>query len=141
MQTIKKIYKRLIEKELFKYLAIGGVAFVVDYLALLTAYYVFKFPLVIASSVGFLCGFLISYSANRFWVFGNSGAKRSPKRQLIEYGLLVGFNYAFTVFSLHYLLELGVKPEIGKLIIMSLIVVWNFVIFKTKIFSDTEKEN
>lgn len=136
MNLVHKLNKSLLDKSQFRYLVAGGTAFVVDYLFLVTVYYVFELPLTLATTVGYFAGFLISFFANRYWVFGKSGATRQPVKQVIEYTLLVIFNYFFTLIAIQQLDNIGVKPSIGKIIVMIAIVVWNYLIFQKFIFSD-----
>ncbi len=117
-----------------KYLLSGTTAFGLDYILLITTYYVIGLPLAVATSIGFISGFLVSFSLNRQWVFP-SGPQRNIRRQVIEYIALLVFNYFFTVWGVSFLNDHGVSPAIGKLGIMALIVCWNYALFRWVIFA------
>jgi putative flippase GtrA len=127
--------KRIIQySSLSRYLTIGGMAFGVDYGVLLLTYYVFSLPLGVATSLGYATGFAVSFISNRNWVFGDAGKDKHLARQSIEYFALVIFNYCFTVVGVRLLNEHNVKPYIGKVLVMALIVCWNYLLFKKVIF-------
>ena len=117
-----------------RYLVVGVSAFGADYALLLFTYYVVGLPLAIATTIGFFSGFAISFTFNKQWVFGGEQKKR-PARQVIEYLTLLAFNYLFTVWSISYLNDHGLQPFIGKLIVMTLVMCWNYTLFRWVIFT------
>lgn len=136
MTTIKE---KILEDSRIRYLTSGLIAFIVDYGLLLFTYYVLRLPLPLSTSIGFVSGLVLSFQINRKWVYGKSGRDRHPIRQLIEYSLLVALNYIFTVLSINWLNDKGVSPVVSKIIIMALIVIWNYLIFSKLIFTSKEK--
>lgn len=128
--------KKLIDHNMaIKYLLTGGLAFAVDYLLLLACYYVFSSPLWVATTLGYLGGLCVSFFINRIWVFGEHGKQRKMARQLVEYVLLLLFNYVFTVFAIRLLDNLGVSPAISKIFITAMIAGWNYLIYNKVIFA------
>jgi putative flippase GtrA len=117
-----------------RYLVVGVSAFGADYALLLFTYYVVGLPLTIATSIGFFSGFAISFTFNKQWVFGGEQKKR-PARQVIEYLTLLAFNYLFTVWAISYLNDHGLQPFIGKLVVMTLVMCWNYTLFRWVIFT------
>lgn len=127
--------KKLINhNKAMKYLFTGGLSFLVDYLLLLACYYALSQPLWFATTIGYLGGLCISFSINRAWVFGEHGKKRKITRQLVEYVLLLLFNYAFTVYAIRILDSMGVSPSISKIVLTFVIAIWNYIIFNKFIF-------
>lgn len=118
-----------------KYFVVGLLAFFTDYLVLLFGYYAVNLPLEIATTLGFMAGFAISFTSNRQWVFGGQQRKKI-KRQVTEYSILVGFNYIFTVVAVSALNGLEIDPEIGKLLVMAVIMCWNYALFRWVIFAE-----
>lgn len=100
---------------------------------LLITYYLINLPLKLATSLGFFSGFIISFSVNRQWVFGGKQSKHIA-RQITEYLILVVFNYLFTVYGVSFLNDHGVKPFIGKILTIGLIMCWNYALFRWIIF-------
>jgi putative flippase GtrA len=127
--------KKLKSHSASKYFLVGISAFTTDYLVLIILYYLLNVPLKLATSAGFLTGFLISFSINRQWVFGSKKHKKKIWRQIIEYSLLVAFNFLFTVVAVSFLNDHGMKPFIGKLVVMAAIMCWNYVFFRWVIFA------
>lgn len=128
--------KKLINQNtVIKYLLTGGLTFAVDYLVLLTGFYVFLLPLWAATTLGYLAGLCVSFFINRVWVFGEHGKQRKMARQLVEYVLLLLFNYIFTVFTIRLLDNLGVTPAISKIIVTAMIAGWNYLIYNKVIFT------
>ncbi len=124
---------------LVRYLVMGSMAFAVDYGLLVVTYYVFSFPLGVATSIGYVTGLLVSFLANRYWVFGKNAAEKHVLHQSVEYGILLVVNYFVTVLGIKLLNEHGIKPYVGKVLIMCLIVCWNYVLFKKVIFVRRQK--
>lgn len=141
------IYNILINKNIIskldhsstRYFVVGLSAFVADYTVLLLSYYLLDLPLKLATSLGFFSGFLISFSVNRQWVFGGKQRKHLS-RQIVEYLILVVFNYLFTVWSVFFLNSHGIKPFIGKVLVMVLVMCWNYALFRWVIFASRAEE-
>lgn len=113
---------------------VGIFAFAIDYLLLLFLYYILNVNLEVATASGFIAGFIISFSANKKWVFGHEKQKKRLHRQVIEYSALVVFNFVFTVAAVSFMNNHGIRPTIGKLIVMAIIMCWNYVLFRWIIF-------
>jgi len=133
--------KALIASEsLRKYLVIGAFAFLSDYLTLLLLFNVFHVPLKIATTCGYLFGFMVSFYSNRQWVFKAEGKKPHLAKQLTQYSILVVCNYIFTLQAVSYLNQQGIKPYIGKVLIMGMIICWNYALFRFVIFKTYKNE-
>jgi putative flippase GtrA len=132
--------KKIIGHSSLRYGLIGIVAFGADYVTLLGLYQSLHISLFWAASTGFIIGFIISFLSNRQWVFGGTHNKKVT-RQITEYLLLALFNYFFTVQAVAVLNNMGIKPYIGKLLVMGLIAVWNYAIFRWVIFTRSEESH
>lgn len=133
--------KKLIKIETLKYLASGTAAFIVDYSILVLSFYVLGSGLGLATTLGYVSGFFVSYLFNRYWVFGKNGSTKKPTLQIVQYTSLVIFNYVFTLFSIKILDRMEVEPSISKILVMGIIVVWNYLIFQKIIFADRSSKN
>jgi putative flippase GtrA len=131
---MKQIITNMISHSLFRYLFIGGFAFATDYLLLLLFFYAFSVSLPIATTIGFISGLIVSFTWNRYWVFKGDGTQRYIGKQGLEYGILVIFNYLFTVLVIKHLHDHGIPPYISKILVMILIICWNYLIFSKIIF-------
>ena len=117
-----------------KYLLVGGGAFALDYGLLLLSHYVLNINLSVSTSIGFISGFLFSFTLNREWAFAKQN-KRRAHNQIIEYSLLVIFNYFFTLVFINFLSSVApvflLKPAA-----VGLITVWNYLAYKHLIFRE-----
>ena len=121
--------------QLFRYCFSGGIAFVVDFsiLLLLTEYFAVHYLL--AASLGFLAGLIITYMLSINWIFD----ERKIDKKTVEItifaiigvvGLLLtsAFMLFFTsVLLLHYLFS--------KILTTGIVMGWNFVAKKFILFS------
>jgi putative flippase GtrA len=118
-------------KQLIKYIVTGLLAFVTEYavFTLLLA----PLSIFIANSVGMFVGFWISFLLNRYWSFQSRDKFFS---QLLRYSSLFIINLIISNLLLKVFSDiLNIYPEISKLIIMCLVVFWNFFLFKKIIYN------
>ncbi len=116
---------------LIKFIISGGTAAVVEY-GLFALFNALGVPLVIANTLSFIGGLLVSFSLNRTWVFLS---KERARRQFGLYVLLALINLVIgntIIFLLHD--GFGVYALVAKLIVMVLIASWNYLIFSRFIF-------
>lgn len=131
MQKIKLLY----QMSFVRYLFVGVTSLGVDYVLLIFCYRVLGFDLPLATTLGFVVGLFVNFLLNKFWSFHDTD--RSTKhsfRQAALYGVLVGFNLAFTNIFILATHQLGIAPEISKIITTALTTLWNFVLYKKIIF-------
>jgi len=128
------MYKKIILHSASRYFIVGSLAFGSDYALLLLSYYIVGLPLKLATTIGFFTGFLISFTINKQWVFAGQQRKRIH-RQASEYLALLICNYLFTVYAVNILNNHGLGPAISKILVMALIMCWNYALFRWVIFS------
>lgn len=119
--------------QFIRYLVSGGLSFVGEYTSFLVTYYWLHFPVVVANSTGFVVGMSLNFSLNYFWVFRNR--TEALVRSMAQYVLLALVNLGLTSLALTVLDDLGANLALGKLALMILVTVWNFLIYKLLIFS------
>ena len=126
--------------ELITYVFVGGSAFVVEY----GVFYVindhsgslFKLNLFAAQTISFCCGLLVSFFGNKLITFSHT-RDRSKKsaNQFAQYASLAVINLLLTNVLIYLLVSGASIPALfAKVMVMALIVSWNFVIFKKIIF-------
>lgn len=120
-----------------RFLIAGGCALVAD---LLVFYFLITTTnnLALASVASFSTGFVVSFSANKFWAF--SQKEKDPyahptTRQLWLYSLLFVWNNLFTYGCIEILSQFGVSVYIGKAVCVILITLWNYYIYDKYIFA------
>ena len=117
-------------KQLIKYIITGLLAFVTEY----AVFNLLLAPLskFIANTVGMFVGFWISFLLNRYWSFQS---KDQFFKQLFRYSFLFVINLISSCLFLNVFSDIfNVKVKIAKLIIMCMVVVWNFFLFKKLIY-------
>lgn len=118
--------------QLIRYLITGISSFILEYLLF---YYLFRLLLInelIANSIALAIVFWFNFLMNRYWSFKS---KNKLSKQLLLYGLLFAFNISISnVFIYGASVILGMSPLISKILIMCLIVLWNFILYKTVIY-------
>ena len=123
--------------QLFRYLWVGGVAFIVDYgcLFLLTEYAHISY--LISAAVAFLCGLIVNYLLSVAWVFSNSRLDNKMAEFVVFaviglVGLLLNEGIMYLcceVLNVHYM--------ISKLCSTGIVFFWNFFGRKLILFSKT----
>ncbi len=120
--------------QLFRYVIVGGIAFVVDYglLFVLTEYLHFHY--LVSATISFIAGLIVNYAISTSWIFRHSKLENKWMEFLIYsligvVGLLVnnGMLYLLTDYlHIHYMFS--------KLITAAVVMVWNFVGRKVILF-------
>lgn len=131
--------KNISIKRIFTYGLVGGLAFLVEYLSFILLLNIAPAPytLMIAQSISFCLGLTVSFAGNRFFTFNdiNQTYAHNVQRQA---GLYLTLAFANLVLSniIIYLLVHGfsVIPSISKLVVMVMVVLWNYIIFNKLIF-------
>jgi putative flippase GtrA len=125
--------QKALTNSLFRYLFVGGIAYIVDIAVLIGFYSGLHTSRAMAAGVSFWAGLLVSFVMQKFVAFQDYKKEvRAISRQALWYGLLVVFNYGLTIFI--------VSRFPGKYIVYSrtlavaITTLWNYVIYKRIIF-------
>ncbi|OUE27433.1 GtrA-like protein [Clavibacter michiganensis] len=121
----------------FVYLAVGGVAFVVDLGLLIVCRDVLGWPLSGASATSFWAGLLVSYVMQRFLTFRH---QRSDWHSLWKYAVLVAVNSLATVLIIELFDRIGVGYIVGKFVSTALTTLWNYAAYRFWVFADRSAE-
>lgn len=121
------------QSKLFKFLITGGSAALVEYFIFVILTQVIEsWAVIYAHIVSFVCGFVVSFTLNRVWVFKSQG---SIYEQLLRYLILAIVNLSLSVLLLWVLVDyLEINAFIAKFLTMSAIAVSNYFIFSKIIF-------
>lgn len=117
-----------------QYAVAGVIAFACEYTTFLALYYRLDLPIVVANSIAFVVGLTVSFALSKLWVFRHGVGTKT--RQASLFVALALFNLVLTNLLLVLLKHYGIAPVIGKLAVMCLIVLWNFIILRNFIFVD-----
>ncbi len=135
-KSVPNFHKETSAQLLF-FLAVGVITFIIDVSFTSFFYSVANFPAYIASTIGFLLGFLFSFPVNRKRVFRHTSQdKFSLSVQVALFISLSVLNLVITAALVEILVNTGVVSiQIAKVGTTGLIAIWNFIIFKAVIFS------
>ncbi len=140
LQRIKSIlYNNSVWGEFFRYLIVGGLAFVADYGTLLFLNKVVEVHYLLAATLAFCVGILVNYLGSVKFVF----LYRGMKNVHLERGLFLVIGLIGLVIndSLLFLLTgvADIPVEYSKLLTQVLVLFWNFAARKLVLFSQRGK--
>lgn len=126
-------------KDLALYVAIGLLAFVVDYSTLQFTDKTLH-NLLFATTAGILAGFAVSYSLNRLRFNRRHNNTRPWHQTLPLFTTLFIFNTMFTYLCLDYNDRHQIAPRLFvKVFTVGLMVTWNYILFHLFIFRSPQK--
>lgn len=138
MNKIKKLdlfsglfnFKTLIQ--FIKYCISGLAVAAIEYIAFFVLYKQIGLWHITSNSLAMAIGFLVSFLLNRYWSFKS---KANIFRQIAVYGMMFVINLLISnVFMFIFSDNLGVAPPLSKLLVMMMIGMWNFIIYKKVIY-------
>jgi putative flippase GtrA len=116
-----------------KYITVGVSAFAIEYLSFrLIYFYTNGNHLNISNSLSMAIGFVFSFILNRVWSF-NSKEVLSKQLTMMIILFFINLSLSNIIISLiNYLTP--VPASIAKLMVMVLVIMWNFIIYKKIIY-------
>ncbi len=127
--------------QLFRYVFVGGFAYLVDWGTMYLLMYYMSVPYLWAASGGFILGLAVNYIISRYWIFQQSQFK-SRTLEFVSTGLigLVGLflNGLFIWILVEYF---GVLPIWAKPLAAVPIFLWNFLGRRLLVFRTRPTEN
>lgn len=122
-------------KRILRFLISGGSAATVEYVSFILLSFILMSPVVLANSVSFFCGFIVSFTLNKYWVFKNND---KLKGQLTAYLILAIVNLCISNLVIIGLIHIGVIELIAKVFAMVAIASWNYLFFSKYIFKEVK---
>jgi putative flippase GtrA len=130
--------KEVLKKPSYRYLIIGGSVYIFEIAVIIIAQLLGAGP-VLAIALSYILGTLVSFFLQKLITFGD---KRMHHRilvpQLIATTLLVVWNFCFSLVVAR-LLTHHTPAIISRTIALAITTVWNFYIYKTRIFKNDEE--
>jgi putative flippase GtrA len=121
-------------KSLFRYIFVGGIAFIVDYSLLYILTEKLKFYYIFSSFISFIAGLIVNYILSIKFVF----EKRKMKNKKLEfmYFSLIGIGgILINQFLMWFFTEkIGFFYMYSKLLSVTIVFLWNFSIRKYFLF-------
>jgi putative flippase GtrA len=119
-------------EQFVKYLVVGILAFLTEYLIFAILYKYITHNDVISNIAAMTTGFFASFILNRTWSFKSRG---NAIKQLVLLLALFTANLGISSAFIHYGSELlALSPLVLKFFIMGVIVLWNFLLYKKVIY-------
>jgi putative flippase GtrA len=136
-QKLNRILKQETERtiiQLFRYVFVGGAAFIVDFGSLFVLTDFFGVYYLVSAAIAFILGLIVNYMLSISWVFNN----RKLDSSTLEFGVFsligivgLGLNEVFIWF---FTAEVGFYYLISKIISAIIVLFWNFFARKYVLF-------
>jgi putative flippase GtrA len=118
--------------QFIKYVAVGLSSFVLEYAFFYFLFIILSVNELISNTAAITLVFFYNFLMNRIWSFKS---REKFGKQLMMYGALFLFNMLMSNLFIFAATEyLKISPLISKGLIMGMIVLWNFVIYKKIIY-------
>lgn len=131
---MRRISDYLHESRLSRYIFTGGASYLIELSFLLFLTKVLHFTPAVGVACSFWVGLAISFLLQKHIAFQDkNNDKKSISKQVGLYGVLVAFNYAFTILFVSLLAKvLGLV--IARTLALALTTIWNFLLYSKVIF-------
>lgn len=135
--SLQKLLKQQTDRisiQFFRYIFVGGIAFIVDFGSLFIFTDIFGLYYLISAAIAFILGLITNYILSINWVFN----RRTLNNRTYEFGLftIIGIiGLALNEFFIWFLTaEIGFYYLISKIITAIIILFWNFFARKLTLF-------
>jgi putative flippase GtrA len=133
--VLVKGYYKLISYDKIRFIVIGGIGFIVNYVVLTIVYHILGAPIIVGQVLGAELALLATFVGNNYWAF--SGHHHvSIRKKLIKFhasavgGLII--NSVTVVLLVHYAhLYYGLALIVGS----ALGLIWNYTLYKKFVFN------
>lgn len=126
-------------RRILRYVAVGFAAYLLEMGVLVLFTKGFGWSDIVSVGISFWVGFFASFGLQKIIAFENH--ERRPKRvlwQLVLFGVLVAWNYVFTLAAVE-LLHDKFNVVVIRSLCMAIIICWNYVLYSKLIFTQHEK--
>ncbi|MCI2122297.1 MAG: GtrA family protein [Bacteroidales bacterium] len=126
--------------QLFRYVFVGGTAFIVDYGVLALLNKALGVQYLLAAGISFILGLIANYMLSVTWVFNS----KTLDNRYVEFAVfavigIVGLGLNELIMYL-FTGKLGLDPLVSKLISTAIVFFWNFFARKIALFSPRRKD-
>lgn len=128
----------LYNHSLIRYIFVGGTTFVLDFLLLVGLHEGLKLNIVIATTVSYWTAIAYNFLLNRRWTFSNKD-KENLHKHILLYGLLLCFNYIFTVVFVSVVSSV-IYFAWAKIIAVLIQTTWTYYLYKNYVFKNSAQE-
>ena len=140
--NITNIRRLIFDKKQMRYLAAGGAAAGVEYLSFTVLFY-FIFAeshIILTQIVSYIIGLVFAFTLHYTWTFKSQNSSRLLRQQFVLYTLTAAINLLLSTILISLLVRLQIVAWAAKVIVMAIVVLWNYTILNKFIFNP-EKSN
>jgi putative flippase GtrA len=124
--------------QLKRYLLVGGSAYLIEMACLYSLHHVLGLSSIASVAISFWVGLVAAFILQKWVTFQNYDKRaRVLASQILTYGLLVVWNYAFTLLAVKLFSSISVI--IVRTVVILIITSWNFIIYKSLFGNSIEK--
>ncbi len=111
--------------QFFRYIFVGGTAFVADFFVFFIFDHILKFELALSVAISFLTGIYVNYILSKWIVFKK---EYSSKLYEITIFIIIGvIGLGLTELLMHlFTSNLNIHSLISKVIVSAIVLIWNF---------------
>jgi putative flippase GtrA len=128
--------------QFFRYLFVGGTAFLIDYLLLIFLTDNIKVHYLVSAVISFIIGLTVNYSLSKLWIFNNNMQERNVFLEIFVFLITGLIGLLFNELILWIFTEkIMISYKLSKLISAFIILLWNFLSRKYILFNNNPKES
>ncbi len=125
--------------QIFRYLFVGGIAFVADSGSLWCFYTLLGLHYLLATAVAFLFGLITNFVLAKAFVFKANTARCNVVAEFISYALIGLLGLALTMLLMYLGVDLlGLPVMVTKCIAVVIVLVWNYAARKLLIYKEVD---
>jgi putative flippase GtrA len=125
------------QKPGFRYLVVGVSVYILELIIIFVAQ-AFGASAVVAVALSFWLGLLVSFALQKIVTFDDKRLHHQVLLpQILAFSLLVLFNFGFTILMTKLLAHV-IPAVIIRTIALGITTIWNFYLYKTRIFKSQE---
>lgn len=120
--------------QLFRYVFVGGIAFVADWGMMVFLHEAVRTNVYIATAIAFVFGLIVNFILSKTFVFQEASEKTGTVGEFIVYGIIGATGLLFTEVIMWLLLKIDILYTIAKVVAAAIVLMWNFVARKILLY-------
>ena len=113
--------------QLFRYVFVGGIAFVADWGMLVLLHEALRINVYLATAIAFVFGLIVNFFLSKKFVFKEKSDKTNGLGEFVTYGIIGVIGLGLTEVIMWMLLKLSIIYMVAKVIAAVIVLLWNFV--------------
>lgn len=132
------MFQKYFQHPVVRFLFVGGLTYVVDIGILVGLHYGLHVQRTVATAASFWVGLLFSFGLQKLVAFQDYQKEiKAISKQALWYGVLILFNYFFTLFVVSFFPDKDLI--LSRTIAVILTAIWNYFFYKNIIFRNNGK--